>query len=532
MSETVLDAPIIRDVDRKFSWKKFGTIVACGAALFSDGYVNSSVGMVNTILKKLYKPVYKQNNFSELVSSIAFAGTVLGMLVFGYMSDVIGRKNGMIIATLIVLVFTALTAGSYYKGEAEGLIQMFIAWRFFTGVGIGAEYPTGSVAAAEKTEEMPKRFQHGPFVFVTNFAIDMGFVTSSFVAVVLTWICGEEHNRLIWRLLIGIGVVPCLIVLPFRLVMEQSKNFQKGAIKYNKIPYGLILKRYWFRLAAISIAWFIYDFISYPFGLYSSVITDSILGNSAPQWKSFGWATVIMCFYLPGSFFGACIVDFIGPKKTYMIGLTLQIVVGFIMSGLFWRLHDHIAAFCVVYGLFLTFGEMGPGDNLGLLASKSCATCVKGQFYGIAAAIGKLGAFAGTYAFPILQGHYAEPPGDGFIPDSRYFTVPFYLGSALGCVALAIIAFCISEREANCQAKEDEDFREYLAQNGFDLSLMGTDDVLATDELANEYHYDEKLPKEDSADYQHDEFVPAAEHAVDAHEGYAPPTYPNQQHVY
>lgn len=529
MSETVLDAPIIRDVDRKFSWKKFGTIVACGAALFSDGYVNNSVGMVNSILRKLYKPIYKENDFSELVTSIAFAGTVVGMLIFGYLSDVVGRKNGMIVATLIVLVFTALTAGSYYKGDAKGLIQMFIAWRFFTGVGIGAEYPTGSVAAAEKTEEMPKRFQHGPFVFVTNFAIDMGFVTSAFVGVILTWICGEEHNRLIWRLLVGLGVVPCLIVLPFRLIMEQSKTFQKGAIKYNKIPYGLIIKRYWFQLTAISLAWFIYDFISYPFGLYSSVITDTILGDSAPQWKSFGWATLITSFYLPGSFLGACVVDFLGPKKTYMIGLTLQIIVGFIMSGLYSKLSSHIAAFCVVYGLFLSFGEMGPGDNLGLLASKSCATCVKGQFYGIAAAIGKIGAFSGTYAFQKLQSHWENADGDA--TDNLWYTAPFYLGSALACLALFIITFCITEREPNCQAKEDEDFREYLAQNGFDLSLMGTNDVLATDELANEYNYDEKLPKEDSAEFQHDEFAPAAENAVDAHEGYAPPTYPNQQHA-
>jgi hypothetical protein len=35
----------------------------------------------------------------------------------------------------------------------------------------------------------------------------------------------------------------------------------------------------------------------------------------------------------------------------------------------------------------------GPGNNLGLLASKSSPTAVRGQFYGVAAAIGKVGAF-------------------------------------------------------------------------------------------------------------------------------------------
>lgn len=54
--------------------------------------------------------------------------------------------------------------------------------------------------------------------------------------------------------------------------------------------------------------------------------------------------------------------------------------------------------FCqVVYGIFLSFGELGPGNCLGMLAAKSGPTAVRGQFYGIAAAVGKIGAFAGTW---------------------------------------------------------------------------------------------------------------------------------------
>ncbi|WFD31141.1 hypothetical protein MSPP1_002175 [Malassezia sp. CBS 17886] len=453
--------------DEVFSWKKLGTIAACGAALFSDGYVNSSIGTVNTIFKKLYPGVYTSHR-SSVVSAIAFAGTVIGMLIFGFVSDAMGRKSGMIIATLIILVFTALSAGSYYKGDIGGMLNMLTAWRFFTGVGIGAEYPTGSVAAAEKTEEMPRRFQHGPFIFVTNFMIDAGFVTAAFVPLVLTWIAGENHDRLNWRLTLGLGVVPCLIVLPFRFAMKQPRSYVEGGIKPVNIPYWLVIKRYWFRLMTISIIWFIYDFITYPFGLYSSVITDNVIENPT-QVKTFGWAVVITLFYIPGAFLGACTVDILGPKKTLVTGLTLQIIMGFILSGLYVPLTKHIAAFCVVYGLFLSFGEFGPGDNLGLIASKSCATCVKGQFYGIAAAIGKIGAFAGTYAFPEIQSRYATT-------DPRYNTVPFYIGSALECVSLVLAIFLIKERSADCQKREDEDFRTYLEVNGFDMSLFGRPD--------------------------------------------------------
>ncbi len=49
-----------------------------------------------------------------------------------------------------------------------------------------------------------------------------------------------------------------------------------------------------------------------------------------------------------------------------------------------------VGAFTAVYGIFLTLGEFGPGNNIGLLAAKTCATGVRGQYYGAAAAVGKV----------------------------------------------------------------------------------------------------------------------------------------------
>lgn len=40
---------------------------------------------------------------------------------------------------------------------------------------------------------------------------------------------------------------------------------------------------------------------------------------------------------------------------------------------------------------------IGPGNCLGLLAAKSSPTAVRGQFYGAAAAVGKVGAFVGIW---------------------------------------------------------------------------------------------------------------------------------------
>lgn len=130
-------------------------------------------------------------------------------------------------------------------------------------------------------------------------------------------------------------------------------------------------------------------------------------------------------FYIPGTVGGAFLVDYLGPKNTMILGLISQAIIGFIMSGAYKQLQAHIGAFAVVYGIFLSCGELGPGNNLGLLASKSGPTAVRGQFYGIAAAVGKIGAFVGTWAFPPMITAFSRHNTD----PSRGETGPFWVGS-------------------------------------------------------------------------------------------------------
>lgn len=148
----------------------------------------------------------------------------------------------------------------------------------------------------------------------------------------------------------------------------------------------------------VSLIWFIYDFSAYSFSIYSSAWLTIILGDTAPIWKSFGWNTIVNVFYLPGAIGGAFLSDAIGPRYALAIGVFLQGVVGFIMAGCYGLLDtsSHVAGFVVVYGIFLSLGEAGPGDNIGLVASKTSATAIRGQYYAIAAAAGKIGAFVGT----------------------------------------------------------------------------------------------------------------------------------------
>ncbi|CAE6470669.1 unnamed protein product [Rhizoctonia solani] len=456
---------------KKLGLSQVSLIFACGTALFSDGYAN---GVIGSVLRRLYPDAIKQHDYGTTLSSLAFAGTIVGMLLFGYLSDRLGRKFGMasafMSATLIVAVFSFLSACSAgAHGSTGGMLAMLSACRFLLGIGVGAEYPSGSVAASEQSEEegIAKNAQHRWFALATNTMIDTGFVISAFTPLVLLWIFGENHLRAVWRGSLGLGTIPALAVLVWRLRMSEPTRYRQDSMRNAKTPYLLIVRRYWKSLAAISITWFIYDFITYPFGIYSSTVVDSIIGGTDSLYVIFGWNVAINLFYIPGTLTGAFIVDFLGPKYTMIVGLLCQAIIGFGMSGGYEYLKNHIAGFAVLYGIFLSFGELGPGNCLGLLASKSGPTAVRGQFYGIAAAIGKVGAFVGTWAFPPMIDAF------GGASSTRGNTGPFWVGSGLAILSALITLAFIRPLSHDGMMDEDAKFREYLAKHGYDTSKMG-----------------------------------------------------------
>lgn len=483
----------------KLGLGRISLIFACGTALFSDGYANGVIGSVNTILKRLYPAEIAKNNYGTVLSSLTFAGTIVGMLTFGYLSDRYGRKAGMMTATGIVALFSLLSAASGgAKGSITGMLACLSAFRFLLGIGVGAEYPCGSVAASEQSEEegVAKNAQHRWFALATNSMIDFGFVVAAFVPLVLVWIFHESHLRAVWRLSLGLGFIPAVAVFVWRLKMEEPTAYKKGALKQS-VPYWLIFKRYWRGLAAICLTWFVYDFITYPFGLYSSVIVDRVTNGSDALTTVFGWNVVINLFYMPGTLIGAFVVDYLGPKYTMITGLLFQALFGFIMSGCYGSLSKHIGGFAVIYGIFLSFGELGPGNCLGLLASKTGPTAVRGQYYGVAAAVGKVGAFVGTWAFPPMIDAFAKHG------PNQANTGPFWVGSGLAILSAVVTFFFITPLTHDGMLEEDRQFREYLAANGYDVGNLG----LPPSETSS---FDEKLADKKTGALQDVEVLPAA----------------------
>ncbi|RYO93024.1 hypothetical protein DL764_008044 [Monosporascus ibericus] len=66
-----MDASVERKPFREAIWP----VLACGAGLFSDGYINNVIGSVTTVLTYQYGDLYKNSTAKLYVADIAFAGT-------------------------------------------------------------------------------------------------------------------------------------------------------------------------------------------------------------------------------------------------------------------------------------------------------------------------------------------------------------------------------------------------------------------------------------------------------------------------
>ena len=89
-----------------------------------------------------------------------------------------------------------------------------------------------------------------------------------------------DHLRAVWRISLGLGAIPPLSVFYFRLKMKEGDRYAQDGMRHVKIPYRLVIKKYWTRLLPVSIIWFLYDFSAYSFGIYSSTILDRVIPDT------------------------------------------------------------------------------------------------------------------------------------------------------------------------------------------------------------------------------------------------------------
>ena len=480
---TVRTAPSSSVSVKRQSVSDIFTIICAGFALISDGYQNNLMTMTNVVLKKEYAKQYT-SAYSTQVSNALLVGEILGQLTIGLTCDYLGRKIAIVTTTAMIVLggilatasngvtiegmFWMLTVRLTIPNYSSPLLTLQQIARGVTGFGTGGEYPASSTSASEAANEHTLK-QRGPiFILVTNLPLSFGgpLAVSVFLIVFAAARSnGSTHLSTVWRVCFGIGCLLPLTVFYWRIKMLNSKLYRRGAIK-RRVPYLLVIRYYWKTLIGTCGAWFLYDFVTFPNGVFSGVILSSVLPKKGDViQKTAEWQLLLGSLALPGVFIGALLCNKLGRKNVMMLGFAGYLVFGLIIGCAYDQIIKIVPLFVVFYGLMLSFGNLGPGDMLGLLSSECYATAVRGTCYGISAALGKTGAVVGTEVFTPIQTNLGK----------RW---TFIIAAIVGVVGILVTWFFVPNLKGEDLAIEDEKFRAYLVANGW-VGNMGEDDLAA-----------------------------------------------------
>jgi MFS family permease len=432
-------------------------IIFAGIALTSDGYCESVVNLINVFFAALY-PVQFTSSMSTRISNALLVGAIIGQLGFGLISDRIGRKVGLLCTTGFVIVGSLLCSAAYGAGgSVEGLLWALVVYRGIVGVGVGGEYPCSSANASEATEETSPRSRGGVFIMVTNFALVIGGVLSIIVQVVLLKIFGTNDLEPVWRISFGLAIVPILSVFYFRIRMLNSKLYRKEAMK-KRVPYLLIFRKYYRYLIGTCGTWFLYDFVAFSNGVFSATILENVISGNDIM-KTAYFQLLLSVLGIPGLVIGAYTIDKIGRKKQQFIGFLGYGIMGILIGGLFGKLRHYTAALVVLYGIFNSFGNFGPGDALGLVSSEIYPTAVRGTCYGISAAFGKAGGAIGTQVFLPIRNAF------GGASSTNGNRAVFIVSGGIALLGSILTLLFVPDYSKRYLKAGDEDFHEYLKEH-------------------------------------------------------------------
>ncbi|KAJ6502179.1 major facilitator superfamily domain-containing protein [Mycena sanguinolenta] len=455
--------------DAKTKISAIFSVIFAGIALASDGYNAGIVGNMNLLFADLF-PSALTPTMKTRISNSFFIGEIVGMLFFGSIIDRIGRKSGVVLTTSTLILGIILSAAAH-GGSPNGLLWMLLVGRGLAGVGAGGEYPVCGTAAIEAADETAhvRKWRGFLIASVGDLAIDFGFVLSGLVPLIVMAAYGFHLKTVsthgyagIWRICLALGLVPPLCVFYFRIKMLNSTAFRNHAMKGRQITSRVLMlavKRYWRRLIGTCA----YDFCSYPFGLFSSTIISQLNPNNTVM-RNIALGTLINAFYLPGCVVGGLVIDKLGRRNTQALGFAVQGILGMILGGALGPIQNNLAAFVVMYGLFLAAAEAGPGIATILIAGEVFPTALRGHLLGFSAAWGKAGAAIGTQVFTPIQ--------DAFPSTFKGQQAVFTIGSAVSLIGAIVTMLTIPANSIDLE-EEDESWRDYLKRNGVDISEMG-----------------------------------------------------------
>lgn len=384
--------------------------------LFLDGYDLTIISVALLFIKPQFHPA---PYLVGLVGAAALGGMFVGSLVLGNLSDRYGRRTMYVFDLLFFVVFAILSALS------QNMVELII-FRFFLGIGIGADYPISSALTAEFAPTKRRGM-----LLVTTIAFWQVGAVVAYGASLLMLHIGPEA----WRWMLASGAIPALIVMWLRRTIPESPRWltatgrpaegmkiaqevatAQGALLEEDIPgtptpthkvasFRRLFEPDLIRLTIFTAGcWFLFDVGDYGTIVFFPTIFKMMAGSTLMSSVLASGAIAAIAFV--GIAIDWLIVDKVGRKLPQAVGF-LGLGVIFITMAL---IKPAFALFLILFLVMYIF-QQGPGQMTYVFPGEVFPTSVRATGHGFATSFSRLGGLLGVFVFPIMLAKYGLGAG-------------------------------------------------------------------------------------------------------------------------
>ncbi|MFD7611594.1 MFS transporter [Streptomyces sp. NPDC059828] len=398
-----------------------------GLGIMLDGFDFFIIGVANPLIARDFGVGAAEQG---LLSAAAIVGAALGAALLGPLGDRLGRSRIFRVDLWLFVVFSVACACAWD-------IWSLIAFRLLLGVAVGLDYP---IAASYLAEILPSR-NRGRWL-VGAFSLQAaGILLGSAVGVVILLLLPDLGS---WRLMLGFGVLPALLIIVLRRRMPESPRWlarnghdqeacavgqamtghrihltQQDRERHAPPPEGLrafvqpqlFSRRLLRRTVFTAVPWFLMDIATYGVGIFTpTLLAGFALGGAnatfiADDIVSTEGTAALDVFLVVGFALAIALVDRVGRVPLQLVGfamMTFALCLLAVSDELHGGSPAHLAMVFTGFAVFNVFMNTGPNATTFVLPAEVFPADVRAAGHGFAAGCGKAGAALGTFLFPVL----------------------------------------------------------------------------------------------------------------------------------
>ena len=399
-----------------------------GLGIMLDGFDFFIIGVANPLIAKDFG---LDDATKGLVSAAAIVGAIVGAGLLGSLADRIGRRRIFQFDLMLFAAFSVLCVFAWN-------IWALIAFRFMLGIAIGLDYP---IAASYLAEVLPARGR-GRWLVAAFSLQAVGILLGALVGALALLAFPHIGS---WRLMLGLGVVPAVIIIVLRRGTPESPRWlaQNGReaeaaqvaerlverpvtvtdadrARSEPVPEGLkaLIQPALFRRDMIrrtiftSVPWFLMDIATYGVGIFTPTLLAALAlaGPNATfladDIASTAGTAALDLFLVIGFVLAILLVERLGRIPLQLTGFAMMAIALCVLGaaeGLPGGGNAHLVMVTVGFALFNLFMNAGPNATTYALPAEVFPSEIRAAGHGFAAANAKLGAAVGVFLFPLLQ---------------------------------------------------------------------------------------------------------------------------------